>query len=104
MRVDRCKNAISEIVNGELFIKAPSACLSMSSPDGMSSCWIPREAFDVVRNYASSDGELLDAFMIVTMGSGDAVYQIREVIIFKGGDILALMEPVHFMGRGKYAH
>lgn len=123
MKINLCEGKVFEEVNDEFFIRVPIANIASSDSARSISCWIPdtakralrafvlkrsaqsfKKVFAPAGAFAAPEPAKPFLFVIVELApkSGDRVFSVSDTIVFAGGDILALMDPVASFGLPTY--
>ena len=118
MKVNRCLASVCEEANEEFFIRVPEANIGMSESARSICCWIPDAAkkelqkFMIVHgmrnlkkivSFAAPFGKPPEpegplVFIILGTSEGDAVFVVKDLIVFAGGDVLAMLAPSEYTG------
>jgi len=119
MKVNRCLASVCEEANEEFFIRVPEANIGMSESARSICCWIPDAAKKELRKFTVVHGmrnlkkvflpsghvlgrppepEAPPVFIILGTSEGDTVFVIKDLIVFAGGDVLAMLAPSEYTG------
>ena len=118
MKVNRCLASVCEEANEEFFIRVPEANIGMSESARSICCWIPDDAKKSLKRFTIVHGmrnlkkivsftapfgkppepEAPTVFIILGTSEGDTVFVVKDLIVFAGGDILAMLAPSEYTG------